>query len=76
MTLEIWNSIVQAHEKALEIVPEKRLPRDYKRCTKCQRFLSLDEFFRRPGTADGYRSKCKVCFTREVKKERENDLEI
>ena len=44
-------------------------------CFKCQRALSISEFYVHRGMADGHLGKCKDCTKRDVRKHRTENIE-
>lgn len=46
-----------------------------KRCFKCGKVKSLDEFYKHPKMKDGHLGKCKECTKRDISKDRINNPE-
>ena len=46
-----------------------------KTCFKCGESKSVDEFYKHPGSADGYLGKCKGCTKKDTTANRENKAE-
>ena len=46
-----------------------------KKCFKCKIVLPLREFYKHPAMVDGHLNKCKSCTRKDVKKNRQNNLE-
>lgn len=46
-----------------------------KACYRCSLTKPLSEFYKHPGTKDGYLGKCKVCAISDIKQYRKNNIE-
>ena len=46
-----------------------------KKCTKCDKILSLDLFYKRSSPRNDYQSSCKKCFTKSTSNWQKNNIE-
>ena len=71
--MHAWSRIIETHIALEEKKPKKTIRKETKRCTQCNRFMSLSDFYTKKETKDGLRSKCKECYKTSLNRKRKGD---
>lgn len=70
--MNTWSQIVASHIDMVETKnSEIEIKPETKRCSSCNQFMSIGEFYAKTDSPNGLRAKCKNCYRKSLK--REND---